>query len=76
MYRIVILETKIIKIWPWYVKQTISLQILQRLSSTNFTWSILEYFASYVLLEGLTNLDREVSSENLWEVAFKKTIFR
>ena len=76
MYHIVILETKIIKIWPWHVKQTISLQILQRLSSTNFTWSILEYFAPYVLLEGLTNLDREVSSENLWKLAFKKTIFK
>ena len=25
------------------LKQTISLQIFQRLSSTNFTWTILEY---------------------------------
>ena len=29
------------------LKQTISLQIFQRLSSTNFTWSILEQFVPY-----------------------------
>ena len=29
------------------LKQTIPLQIFQRLSSTNFTWSILEYFVPY-----------------------------
>ena len=28
-------------------KQTISLQIFKRLSSTNFTWSTLEYFVPY-----------------------------
>ena len=31
----------------WYIKQTISLPISERLSSTNFTWSILEYFVPY-----------------------------
>ena len=31
------------------LKQTISLQILERLSSRNFTWSILEYFDQYNL---------------------------
>ena len=31
--------------WHRLLRQTISLQIFQRLSSTNFTWSILEYFA-------------------------------
>ena len=35
-------------IWP--ASQTISFQIFKRLSSTNFTWSILEYFAPYVFL--------------------------
>ena len=30
------------------IRQTIPLQIFQGLSSTNFTWSILEYFAPYV----------------------------
>ena len=30
------------------LKQTMSLQIFQRLSSTNFTWSTLEYLDSYV----------------------------
>ena len=29
------------------LKQTISFQIFQRLSSTNLTWSILEYFVSF-----------------------------
>ena len=32
------------KICGRLLKQTISLQIFSRLSSTNFTWSILEYF--------------------------------
>ena len=31
------------------LNHTISLSSLQRLSSTNFTWSILEYFVLYVL---------------------------
>ena len=30
------------------LRQRISLQIFKRLSSTNFTWSILEYFAPYI----------------------------
>ena len=34
----------------WSAKQTISLQIFQKLSSTNFTWSILEYFVPYVCI--------------------------
>ena len=29
------------------LKHTISLQFFKRLSSTNFTWSILEYFVPY-----------------------------
>ena len=29
------------------LKQTISLHTFYRLSSTNFTWSVLEYFVSY-----------------------------
>ena len=33
-------------------QQTISLQIFSRLSSTNFTWSILEYFAQNVTNRG------------------------
>ena len=36
-------------------QKTISLLIFQRLSSTNFTWTILEYFASY---EATTNSPR------------------
>ena len=32
------------KIWNMLFKQTTILQISWRLSSTNFTWSILEYF--------------------------------
>ena len=32
------------------LQQIISLQIFQRLSSTNFTWSILEYFVSYTTI--------------------------
>ena len=31
------------------LKQTIPLQIFLRLSSTNFTWSFLEYFVPFVL---------------------------
>ena len=32
-----------------FLKQTISLQIFYKLSSTNFTWSILEYFVPYMI---------------------------
>ena len=31
------------------LKQTVLLQIFYRLSSTNFNWSILEYFDSYYM---------------------------
>ena len=34
------------------LRQTISLQIFQRLSSANFAWSILEYFYPYVRYRG------------------------
>ena len=39
-----------LKILKWYglLRQTISLQIFLRLSSTNFAWSILENFVSYM----------------------------
>ena len=33
-----------------YLGQSISLQIFKRLSSTNFTWSMREYFASFTLV--------------------------
>ena len=40
---------QLLKNWKRYGRpqQTISFQIFQRLSSTNFTWSILEYFVPY-----------------------------
>ena len=37
--------------WYGLLKQTISLQIFYRLSSTKFTWSILEYFVPYIVVE-------------------------
>ena len=39
------------------VKQTIPLQICQRLSSTNFTWSIFEYFVPNVVLTSFKIFD-------------------
>ena len=36
-------------------KQTLSLQTSQRLSSTNFTWAIIEYFDQMCLLKAITN---------------------
>ena len=39
------------------IKQTISLQIFQRLSSTNFTWCILEYF--------VPNINNHIQSKKL-----------
>ena len=35
------------------LKQAMSLQIFQRLSSTNFTWSILEYLIPYNVRDGI-----------------------
>ena len=43
-------------------KQTISLQIFKRLSSTNFTWSILEYLDPCVLSRFLKCLSDLISS--------------
>ena len=37
--------------WYGLLKQTISLQIFYMLSSTKFTWSILEYFVPYIVVE-------------------------
>ena len=34
------------------LKQTISLQIFKKLSSANFTWSILKYFITNILESG------------------------
>ena len=44
-----IVEDSLSKIWSDYglLKQTISLQLFQRLSSKNSIWSILEYFVRY-----------------------------
>ena len=36
--------------WYGLLRQTISLQIFKKLSSSNFTWSILEYFFPYQIL--------------------------
>ena len=36
--------------WYGLLTRNISLQIFQRLSFTNFTWSILEYFVPYSIL--------------------------
>ena len=36
--------------WYGLLRQTISLQIFWRLSFTNFTWSILEYFVPYAVV--------------------------
>ena len=33
--------------WYGLLRKTISLQMFERLSSTNFTWSILQYFVPY-----------------------------
>ena len=42
-----------LNVLKWYdlLRQTISIQVFQRLSSTNFTWFILEYFASFLTFE-------------------------
>ena len=37
-------------------RQTISIQIFERVSSTNFTWSILGYFAPYMKLFSSQNI--------------------
>ena len=36
------------------LKQTMPLQIFQRVSSTNFTWSVLEYFILYNATKGFS----------------------
>ena len=38
------------------IKVSISLSIFERLSSTNFTWSILEYFVPYFLIEDISKI--------------------
>ena len=63
--------------WHGLLKHTISLQIFQKLSSANFTWSILEYFvptkaAAKLSLVIIRRLFRKVSqnhSENADEGA-------
>ena len=47
-------------------KQTISLQIFWRLSSRNFTWSILEYFVTYVLFHILLSQSNFRSNLKIW----------
>ena len=64
---------KVFKNGPSRLKETIFLQIFFKLSSTNFIWSILEYFVpyhnvSYLLLFGKRMLQ---SFEILCEQRFK-----
>ena len=56
-------------------KQTISLQIFQKLPSTNFTWSTLEYFVPYrdhiYVLSSLTRgFDRKKMIQNSVQLIF------
>ena len=41
-------------------KQTIWLQIFKRLSSTNFTWFILEYFVPNINVTSITSYERHM----------------
>ena len=38
------------------IKVSISLSIFERLSSTDFTWSIFEYFVLYFLIEDISKI--------------------
>ena len=67
--------------------QTIHLQIFLRLSSTNFTWSILEYFDLFQI-QSFNNLPLGRAANNkissvpvhksifLWVIKIKITVFR
>ena len=74
-----IVEDSLSKIWSDYglLKQTISLQLFQRLSSKNSTWSILEYFVRYE--KELSKLVRQWNIQSpfkhlRWQSSFAKIV--
>ena len=50
-------------------KQTISFQIFERLSSTNFTWSILEYLDPFLTL---TETEKLMADKQTYLIIFHK----
>ena len=53
-------------------QQTISLQIFERLYSTNVTWSIFENFFPNVLLSFFPDINSYLVGNTLWELKIKK----